>query len=405
MLSRRQILRMTGGVAAASLAGCTDQGNQGDNQETETSQQSTSQNQAPTTLSVTQYTNDRLPDWQPLYDATDIKELSFTPVSGSFGTFVSKVLQGSAGDEFAIIGNNATIENAFCGSVQEIDTSRIDNWDQLPDYVFEGRGLNQWNDPTKCGADEDRLVSVPGAGNADSFAYDENTTGELNSYEALFDDEWNGMTAIQDNWSEPVHKTALYLKHNNMADIDSPADMVPSEIETVIDFLIEQKNQGQFRTLWSSFEEGINLLTSGEVVVLEGWQAQAGLARERGLEGATYATTDEGYLKFTHGWMIPNGAEANRPGMKDLIYQFFNFLHSGYYSAKIADISGFAMPNMEGALEYVEKNPDEFDNPDSVRETYETTHEKWQHSGGAWANFLPKHKDTYVEEWNRFKRA
>jgi putative spermidine/putrescine transport system substrate-binding protein len=56
--------------------------------------------------------------------------------------------------------------------------------------------------------------------------------------------------------------------------------MTPEEVKTVIDFLIERKRAGQFRVIWSSFEQAVDLLTSKEVHVLDGWEPIVFAARD-----------------------------------------------------------------------------------------------------------------------------
>ena len=84
--------------------------------------------------------------------------------------------------------------------------------------------------------------------------------------------KWKGYVALEDNYTTAGQKTALYLKKSNLASIANPDDMTPAEIKTVVDFLIDKKKEGQFRTLWSSFEQAVNLLVSKEVKVLDCWE-------------------------------------------------------------------------------------------------------------------------------------
>ena len=58
--------------------------------------------------------------------------------------------------------------------------------------------------------------------------------------------------------------------------------MTPAEIKTVVDFLIEKKKAGQFRVIWSSFEQSVNLLTSREVYVMDCWEPMVFVAKKKG---------------------------------------------------------------------------------------------------------------------------
>ena len=90
-------------------------------------------------------------------------------------------------------------------------------------------------------------------------------TGEVDSYSALFDPKFKGFTAIEDNFTTTGQKTALYMQKNGVATIADPSDMTPGEVTSVIDFLIEKKKEGQFRLLWTSFEQSVSLFVNKEV--------------------------------------------------------------------------------------------------------------------------------------------
>jgi putative spermidine/putrescine transport system substrate-binding protein len=45
-------------------------------------------------------------------------------------------------------------------------------------------------------------------------------------------------------------------------------NMTKEEIDATIDFLIKAKQDGQFRAFWKSFDERVNLMASGEVIIL-----------------------------------------------------------------------------------------------------------------------------------------
>src|SRR5206468_9796057 len=87
---------------------------------------------------------------------------------------------------------------------------------------------------------------------------------------------------------------------NKLASIKDPANMTPAEIKTVVDFLIEKKKAGQFRVIWSSFEQSVNLLTSREVYVMDCWEPMVFVAKKKGVN-AVYAAPKEGYLL----WAMP----------------------------------------------------------------------------------------------------
>ena len=129
----------------------------------------------------------------------------------------------------------------------------------------------------------------------DSFAYLPEKTGKLDSYAALFDPKWKGYVALEDNYTTAGQKTALYLKHAKLAQIANPDDMTADEVKTVIDFLIDQKKKGQFRVIWSSFQQAVDLIVNKEVYVIDCWEPMVFVAKSKGVD-AVYADPKEGYL-------------------------------------------------------------------------------------------------------------
>src|SRR5436190_21299932 len=141
--------------------------------------------------------------------------------------------------------------------IEPIDTARMPNWGK-DTYIREFLA------PGKPGFDfigyNDNVYGVPTVLQGDSFAYLPEKTGPLDSYGALFDPKWKGYVALEDNFTTAGQKTALYLKASGRAQIANPANMTPGEIKTTVDLPIKMKKRGQFRTLWTSFNDAVTLL-------------------------------------------------------------------------------------------------------------------------------------------------
>src|SRR3984893_11700750 len=215
----------------------------------------------------------------------------YTAISGwnvnlvAFGNAPSAILNvlvagGGAGtyDVINIVGGmqKPLVENDL---IEVIDTANLTNW-------AKDSYIKRFLAPGTPGFDfigyDKKIYGVPTVLQGDSFAYLPEKTGNLNSYGALFDPKWRGFVALEDNYTTAGQKTALYLKHSDKAKIGDPANMTPDEIKTVVDFLIEQKKQGQFRVIWSSFEQAVNLLVSKEVYVMDCWEPMVFVAKSKG---------------------------------------------------------------------------------------------------------------------------
>ena len=58
--------------------------------------------------------------------------------------------------------------------------------------------------------------------------------------------------------------------------------MTKEEIDKTIDFLIKTKKAGQFRAFWKTFDELVNLMASGEVVIQSMWSPAVAAVRSQG---------------------------------------------------------------------------------------------------------------------------
>ena len=78
---------------------------------------------------------------------------------------------------------------------------------------------------------------------------------------------------------------------------DDKGNMTKEEIDKTIKIMIEAKKAGQFRAFWSTFDESVNLMASGEVVLQSMWSPAVTAVRSRGID-CYYAPLKEGY----RGW-------------------------------------------------------------------------------------------------------
>jgi putative spermidine/putrescine transport system substrate-binding protein len=283
--------------------------------------------------------------------------------------------------------------------IEPIDTGRIPNW-QKNSYI------SQFLSPGKPGFNfvgyKGKVYGVPTVLQGDSFAYLPDVTGRLDSYAALFDPKWRGYVALEDNFTTTGQKTALYLKRAKLAAVDNPDDLKPNEIKTVADFLIEKKREGQFRVIWSSFEQAVNLLTSREVYVMDAWEPMV-LAAQRKGANAAYAAPREGYLLWAMAAYIPKN--PGRPAERlQATYDLLDFMLGPWYGAKITLLRGY-MTNPQAA-DYAKSQPAEFKAEEAKRvaETDANVKRKFE-AGGTWQNRWPTHVEEYEAQWARFKAA
>jgi spermidine/putrescine-binding protein len=339
-------------------------------------------------------------DWSRFTEATG-HSVNVVSMGNAPSAVVNQLLTGGGRTEFDIVNivggmQEPLVENDL---IRALDVERIPNWagnSYIENHLARGTPGFQFI------GYNDAVYGVPTVLQGDSFAYLPDETGDLDSYAALFDPAHRGFVALEDNYTTAGQKTALFLNHSGQAAIADPADMTPDEVRAVVDFLIEQKQAGQFRVIWSSFEQAVNLITSKEVHVIDCWEPMVFVAREQGTN-AVYAAPKEGYLLWAMAAYIVNDPGSSEDEL-GATYELLNFMLGGWYGAKIALLRGYMTNPL--AIEYARSHPDEFttEEAERVAEIIEGVQAKFE-KGGTWQNRWPTHVDVYEEEWQRFKSA
>jgi putative spermidine/putrescine transport system substrate-binding protein len=339
-------------------------------------------------------------DWSK-FEGPSGDEVNLVSIGNAPSGVLNQLIAGGGQSTFDIINIVGGMQKPLVDNdlILELDPTRLPNWQgnsYIEQYLAEGTP----------GFDfigyEGKIYGVPTVLQGDSFAYLPAETGPLDSYAALFDPRFRGFVALEDNYTTAGQKTALFLKSSGQAEIADPADMTPEEIRSVTDFLIEQKAAGQFRVIWSSFEQAVNLITSKEVHVIDCWEPMVFVAREQGHE-VEYAAPREGYLLWAMAAYIVNNPERGEDDLQ-ATYDLLNFMLGPWYGAKITLLRGY-MTN-PAAPEYAKGHGDEFSAEEAARvaDITDGVVRKFE-QGGTWQNRWPTHVDVYEEEWQRFKAA
>jgi spermidine/putrescine-binding protein len=338
-------------------------------------------------------------DWSKFTEATG-HGVDVVSIGNAPSAVVNQLLAAGGRDVFQLVNivggmQEPLVEN---GLIRPVETGRIPNWGT---NTYIEKYLAPDTPGFKFIGYEGEVYGVPTVLQGDSFAYLPDETGPLDSFGALFDPKFRGFVAIDDNYTTMGQKTALYLKANGLAEIADPSDMTPEEMKAVVDFLIEQKRAGQFRVIWSSFEQAVDLLVSKEVHVMDCWEPMVFVAREKGTN-AVYADPKEGYLLWAMAAYI---VERDMPEEElAATYDLLNFMLGGWYGAKITLMRGYMTNPL--AADYAESHPDEFTAEEAarIREITSGVEAKFA-KGGTWQSRWPTHVDAYEEEWQRFKSA
>jgi spermidine/putrescine-binding protein len=338
-------------------------------------------------------------DWSDYTKATGNK-VNVAAIGNGPSAVLNQLLAGGGQQSYDIINivggmQKPLVENKL---ILPIDVSKLKNW-QSNTYI------SSYLKPGSKGFDfigyDGKVYGVPTVLQGDAFAYlPEKTGGTLDSYAALFDPKFKGYVAIEDNYTSAGQKTALYMKSAGLADIKDPADMTPEEITKVVDFLIQKKKEGQFRVVWSSFEQAVNLLVNQEVYVMDCWEPMVFAAKAKGVN-AVYAAPKEGYLLWAMAAYLVAGDRS--PEKIEASYQLLDYMLSPEYGAVITSMRGY-MTN-PGAPAYA-AHSSKFDKATAqkVAEIDAGVKKKFE-SGGTWQARWPTNIETYEEQWQRFKAA
>ncbi len=339
-------------------------------------------------------------DWSGFTKLSDWK-VNLVAIGNAPSAILNVMIAGGGTSAYDIINIVGGMQPPLVSNdlIEAIDPAQMPNWAKdsyISEYLAEGKPGFQFI------GYQGRLYGVPTVLQGDSFAYLPEKTGSLDSYAALFDPKWQGYVSLEDNYTTAGQKTALYLKKAGLADIKDPSDMSPSEIRTVVDFLIEQKKKGQFRVIWSSFEQAVDLIVRKEVYVIDCWEPMVFAAAAKGVK-AVYADPKEGYLLWAMAAYLVNKKNASEAEKKSS-YELLDFMLGGWYGAKITLLRGYMTNPL--APGYAASHPEEFTAAEAKKVAEITANVKHKFDqGGTWQNRWPTHVDTYESEWARFKAA
>jgi putative spermidine/putrescine transport system substrate-binding protein len=234
------------------------------------------------------------------------------------------------------------------GNLQPIDVSRIKNFDKIvPIFTsgkFEGLPVEQaqGTSPIKVMYVKDQgskefspeptgwATMIPFQYNADTLGYRPDLVGrKIETWGDLFDPAFKGKTAILDIPSIGIMDAAMVTESAGLMTFGDKGNMTKEEIDKVIGILIEQKKAGQFRAFWKTFDESVNLMSSGEVVLQSMWSPAVTAVRSKGIE-CVYAPLKEGYRAWGGGVGLSRNLEG--PAL-DAAYAYMDWMLDGWVGA------------------------------------------------------------------------
>lgn len=315
----------------------------------------------------------------------------FTDNGNDLGPVIARLAAGNANDLFDIGGfqGGAEKELARQGAIIPWDVSKIANYDSLWQWARDIPYLKQ----------DGKQYGIPTVVNADSIIYRPDKLGKVDSYGVIFDPKLKGRVAMEDAWINSAIFAAIYLKESENKPIKDPGNLSESELGLVMEFLIKHKKDGQFRTFWNGWEQGVQLVANEEVDAMTGWEPIVYEGRKRGLK-VDYAAPVEGYEGWANNTVLLKG--AGERGVTDIAHQFVNGLLGGLYGCELGQARGYLVPT-DNNLAYAKAHPDEY-KPEAVAALAD--HVKSKFTGKVfWQNARPDNFQLYEEWWQKLRNA
>lgn len=243
------------------------------------------------------------------------------------------------------------------GNLQAMDTSKIKNYDKIVGIFRNGKltpesVIAQGTAPHSVGFVEGPggtsfvdnesgwMTLIPTIYNADTLGIRPDLIGRpIDTWAELLNPEFKGKASILDISSIGIMDMAMVCEAMGEVTYGDKGNMTREEIDKTIGIFTEAKKNGQFRAFWKSFDESVNLMASGEVVIQSMWSPAITAVKSKGIP-CVYQPLKEGYRSWGGGI----GLSSNLSGLElDAAYEYINWyldgwvggylMRQGYYSA------------------------------------------------------------------------
>jgi len=224
----------------------------------------------------------------------------------------------------------------------------------IPDQGLSPLMTGFWDGPdaTKfAGKPTDWLTLVPTVFNADTLGVRPDLVGgkdAVTSWKDLIDPKYKGKTALNDIANVGTMDVAMALEARGDIKYGNKGNMTRAEIDKTINLMEDIKKSGQFRSFWTNFDQSVNLMASGEVMIQSMWSPAVTAVKARGIP-CYYAPLNEGY----RGWAAGVSPMAHLSGLKlDCAMEYINWYNSGWQGGFIAK-QGYYSPVPDTARKFL----------------------------------------------------
>ncbi|WP_102783690.1 MULTISPECIES: ABC transporter substrate-binding protein [Thalassospira] len=233
------------------------------------------------------------------------------------------------------------------GTMQPMDTTKLKNYDAISKLFITGKltpdsEIAQGTAPHKVGfvegpdsvdfasAPTQWMTLIPTIYNADTLGIRPDLIDRpIDSWADLLDPAFKGKASILNIPSIGIMDAAMVCEAMGEMTYGDKGNMTQEEIDKTIAIMIEAKNAGQFRAFWKSFDESVNLMASGEVVIQSMWSPAVAAVRSKGI-ACKYQPLKEGY----RAWGGGIGLAKHLSGLElEAAYEYIDWYLSGWVGA------------------------------------------------------------------------
>ncbi len=233
------------------------------------------------------------------------------------------------------------------GSLLGMDTKRITEWDNVVTAFTEGKVGGkiigdqgtapkkvlylQGPDSNEFSSEPTRYVTlIPTVYNADTLGIRPDLINRpINTWAELLNPEFKGKACILNIPSIGIMDAAMVVEAMGEYTYPDKGNMTKAEIDLTMKIFTEAKKAGQFRAFWSDFNESVNLMASGEVVIQSMWAPAITAVRSQGIP-CVYQPLKEGYRAWAAGFALPSTTKGRQA---DICYEYINWFLSGWMGA------------------------------------------------------------------------
>jgi putative spermidine/putrescine transport system substrate-binding protein len=320
------------------------------------------------------------------------------------------------------------------GKTQAVDVKKIKLWDKMTTLytqgTFAGKEVSRQGDsPYEIMYRESKDATsfhdgptewatfMPGVYNADTLGIRPDLVNrEITSWADLLDPAFKGKAAIQNIPAIGIMDAIMALESAGLVKYVDKGNLTREEIDQTIGKLIELKKAGHWRALWNTFDESVNLMAAGEVVIQSMWSPAVTAVKAQGVK-CVYQPLKEGYRGWGNGLALMGHLEGIR---LDAAYEYLNWYVSGWVGGFIAK-QGYYISVPETAKAHLTENEWGFfyEGKPATADITSPTGEKTNSAGevrdggsyeerfskvGVW-NCLMNEAEYQYAKWNEFSAA